>query len=142
MASENMTTTTSAEKWFHFERSCECGYIPFEAVEDFRTDLMCLKGEIPSTDMNSHGQCECGFTPSLHRNEEKNGKYTNFSLYWKIDSHDMNAHLAKNCNIKAALRNHNTFPAINTLVKWKQQATLKSRHHWCTLIGIDTIGRN
>ena len=89
--------------------------------------------DVPTNMINFNGQCECGFTPGLPKSV-----CDDFSGYWKIKSHKMNADLAKKCNIKMAIRNHKTFPTIETLVTWMNKCDKsKIDHHLCTFLHVN-----
>ncbi len=126
------TNSTNMEDFYQNERGCECGFIPFQTKDDFRSELIAIRGHIPSFDMNRNGQCECGFTPNIDKTNH------DFSLYWKIDSFKTNRNLSRKCSIQMALRNHNIFPAIDTLMRWKRVIP----RHWCTLIEIHNFTQN
>ena len=124
--------STTPEDYYQNERGCECGFIPFETENEVRSNMIAIKGgPIPSFEMNKNGQCECGFTPFI---DKANGGHA-FHLHWIIDSFKTNSNLSRKCRIQMALRNHNTFPAVDTLMRWKRVCSGKSRH-WCTLIEI------
>ena len=125
--------TDNIQDYYKYVRACECNFIPFETKEDFRTELSSPIWEVPTNMINFNGQCECGFTPGLPKSV-----CDDFSGYWKIKSHKMNADLAKKCNIKMAIRNHKTFPTIETLVTWMNKCDKsKIDHYFCTFLHVN-----